>query len=227
MKAPQLEVIATSVEDGIAAECGGADRLEVVSTMEADGLTPTVDLVRQLRDAVAIPLRVMLRTRPDFLAGVRDADVLAQAAGRMRAIGVHHFVFGFLTTDSQVDSDAIRSLCSAASPAAWTFHRAFDHVTDPRATVSLCGGFPSLDFVLSAGSPDGVDKGCSVLQERASWQTSSLRWIAGGGLRLAHVPALCAAGITQFHCGRAVRAGQRWNAPVDESLVRAFKEAAV
>ena len=56
-----LEVIVSSVEDALEAEQGGAGRLEVVRSLEVGGLTPSLELVRQICQRVKIPLRVMLR----------------------------------------------------------------------------------------------------------------------------------------------------------------------
>src|SRR5438034_891911 len=63
---PTLEVIALTVADARAAERGGADRLEVVRAIEADGLTPAVEMVVLMRDCVRLPLRVMLRSNAGF-----------------------------------------------------------------------------------------------------------------------------------------------------------------
>jgi hypothetical protein len=64
---PILEIIACSVEDAIAAECGGANRLEIISHYEAGGLTPSFDLVRKITTKVKIPARVMLRESEAFV----------------------------------------------------------------------------------------------------------------------------------------------------------------
>lgn len=65
--ARQLEVIVLSVDEGVAAEQGGATRLEVVREIEAEGLTPEVALVERLLARVTIPLRVMIRPRNAFV----------------------------------------------------------------------------------------------------------------------------------------------------------------
>jgi copper homeostasis protein len=220
MATPVLEVIATSVEDGITAVRGGATRLEVVSAMEADGLTPDPELVKRLRDAVHVPLRVMLRQRDDFRLVPGELDALAEAAAAHRAAGVDGFVIGFLTPQRELDSNALQMLAEATGGAPWTLHRAFDHVRSPRDAFEAAATLPGIDVILSAGSPDGVGHGLETLRERADWQTAAVRWLAGGGLLPEHVPPLLAAGITQFHTGRAVRLGGRWDAPVDSALVR-------
>src|SRR5262245_18512277 len=52
---PILEVIVRSVEDAVAADRGGASRLEIISHYEAGGLTPAFDLVQEITSTVKIP----------------------------------------------------------------------------------------------------------------------------------------------------------------------------
>src|SRR5882672_5490062 len=66
---PLLEVIAVDAADARAAVTGGADRLELVSAMEHSGFDPSVDTFQEIREAVDVPLRVMVRRRDGFSAG--------------------------------------------------------------------------------------------------------------------------------------------------------------
>ena len=84
-----LEVIALGAEDAVAAQAGGADRLELVTDMAADGLTPPVETFARIRAAVDISLRVMLRLTDGFAAG--DLGRLVGIAGEMRAAGAEEF----------------------------------------------------------------------------------------------------------------------------------------
>lgn len=222
---PMLEVIATSVADALAAERGGADRLELVAAMADDGLLPDVELVRRLRAAVALPLRVMLRSSPGFGTDAQELAALCHAAERLRQLGVEEFVFGFLTADGRLDRDAMLALHAASGGGRWTLHRAFDQVVDVPQAWATCRELPGLDAILSGGCRSGIDECLARLCERAAWQTAGLRWLAGGGLRLEHLAALRAAGISQFHSGRAVRRGGTWDGPVETALVQQWKAA--
>ena len=71
-----LEVIACSVEDAIQAEEGGADRLEIVSDLDVGGLTPPLELVREIRSEVNLPLRVMLREEAGIFSTVTEFEKL-------------------------------------------------------------------------------------------------------------------------------------------------------
>ncbi|WP_319922830.1 copper homeostasis protein CutC, partial [Streptomyces griseiscabiei] len=89
-----LEVIALDAGDAVAAQAGGADRLELVADMAADGLTPSVATFVEVQAAVDIPVRVMLRLADGFAAG--DVDALVRVACDMRSAGAEEFVLGFL-----------------------------------------------------------------------------------------------------------------------------------
>ncbi|MBD2899508.1 Copper homeostasis protein CutC [Actinomadura sp. RB99] len=220
-----LEVIALTAADARAAQDGGADRIEVVADMGADGLTPDPDMVAAVRAATALPLRVMLRANAGFRTTGAELDRLVRAAADLAAAGADGFVLGFLDSSGHVDAGATGKLASGCAPLPWTFHRAVDHAADPvqawEAVRALDGG---LDAVLTAGSPRGVDAGVDVLVRRAAEDPRSAAMImAGGGLRRKHVAVLAAAGVTAFHVGTAVRPDGSWDAPVDPALVAEWR----
>ncbi len=230
MSRPIFEVIALGPDDARAARSGGADRLELVADMAADGLTPSPATFAAVRAAAGLPIRVMLRARDGFLAGgPRELDALCAAAGALRAEGAEEFVMGFLDPDGGPDLAALRALSGAIGGARWTFHRAIDRCADRSALRARLAGFPGLDCYLTAGSPHGVDDGLPVLaaeapDPRRASGAGEPRLLAGGGLRADHLPALRRAGIDAFHVGGAVRfAG--WDTPVDPAAVRTWREA--
>lgn len=220
-----LEVIALTAADARAAQEGGADRLEVVADMAADGLTPDPDVLAAIRDATGLPLRVMLRANAGFGTTGAELDRLRHAAAGLAEAGADGFVFGFLDAFGQVDAAATEKLAAAAGPLPWTFHRALDHAADPAHAWGVVRGFGGgLDTVLTAGSARGVDAGVDVLVRRAAEDAAAAGLImAGGGLRRKHVAVLAAAGITSFHVGTAVRPDGSWDAPVDAALVAEWR----
>lgn len=220
-----LEVIALDAEDAVAAQAGGADRLELVTDMAADGLTPPVGVFESIRSAVDIPLRVMLRAADGFAAG--DINVLVEKARAMRAAGAEEFVLGFLDQDGHADLVAVERLVAELNSCPWTFHRAIDRAADRDVLRTHLADMPGLDTYLTAGSPSGVDAGMDVLLAeagRANLPGYEPRIMVGGGLRLDHVPRLRAAGIDAFHIGGAARPGG-WNGPVDAGAVREWRAA--
>lgn len=220
-----LEVIALGVEDAVAAQAGGADRLELVTDMAADGLTPPVETFAGIRAAVAIDLRVMLRLADGFAAG--DVGRLVRVARELRAAGAEEFVLGFLDGDGQVDLDAVERLVEELDGCRWTFHRAIDRAADRDALRKQLDGLPGHDAYLTAGSATGVDDGLPTLLAeagRCGEPGYEPRIMVGGGLRLEHVPQLRAAGIDAFHIGGAARPAG-WEHPVSAESVREWRQA--
>ncbi|WP_220213715.1 copper homeostasis protein CutC, partial [Streptomyces shenzhenensis] len=141
-----LEVIALDPEDAVAAQAGGADRLELVTDMAADGLTPPARTFTAIRAAVDIDLRVMLRLAEGFAAG--DSDRLVGVAGELRAAGADQFVLGFLDADGGVDLDAVERVVAGLDGCRWTFHRAIDRAADRDALRKQLADLPGLDTYL-------------------------------------------------------------------------------
>ncbi|MFI6325984.1 copper homeostasis protein CutC [Nonomuraea sp. NPDC050556] len=213
-----LEVIALDVRDAVAAEQGGADRLEVVADMSADGLSPSPETVAAIAAACPLPQMVMLRTEANFSAATLDR--LRESVKELSEAGAAGFVFGFLDADGVVDLAATEAMIHAASPLPWTFHRAVDHAADIQASWRAVRLLPNLATVLTAGAPSGVGDGLQVLKARAEAGDASLI-LAGGGLKPELVPPLLDYGIRAFHVGSAVR--ETWHEPVEARLVRKWR----
>jgi copper homeostasis protein len=220
-----LEVIALDVEDAVAARAGGADRLELVADMAADGLTPAAATVEKIRAAVDLPVRVMVRLADGFAAG--DVERLVRAAREMRAAGAQEFVLGFLDADGCVDLAAVERVVGELDGCRWTFHRAIDRAADRDALRKRLDGLPGLDTYLTAGAAEGVDAGLPTLLAEAGRLGEpgyGPQLLVGGGLRLEHVPQLLAAGIDGFHIGGAARP-RGWDGPVSAEAVAAWRDA--
>ncbi|NEW70499.1 copper homeostasis protein CutC [Streptomyces rhizosphaericus] len=226
MSRPLLEVIALTPADAIAAQAGGADRLELVTDMAADGLTPSRETFAAVRSAVDLPVRVMLRASDGFATG-NAFDALCEAAAALHSEGADEFVLGFLADDGGVDLAAVTALTEVVGAGGgvdesrWTFHRAIDRAADRDGLRKRLADIPGLDTYLTAGSARGVDDGLPTLlaeAERAGTPGYEARIMVGGGLRLDHLPALRAAGINAFHIGGAARP-DGWSGPVDATAV--------
>lgn len=218
-----LEVIALDAEDAVAAQAGGADRLELVTDMAADGLTPSCATFAAIRAAVDIPLRVMLRVADGFAAG--DVEILVRKARELRAEGADEFVLGFLDADGNPDLAAVERLVAVLDGCRWTFHRAIDRAADRDALRTALADLPGLDTYLTAGAASGVDAGIPTLVAeagRAGEPGYEPRILVGGGLRLEHLPALLGAGIDAVHIGGAARP-DGWAGPVSAESVREWR----
>lgn len=215
-----LEVIVTSVVDALAAEAGGADRLEIVRALDQDGLTPPIELVRAIVSAVRIPVRVMLRERNAFnVADAAELKCLCEQAHTLVTLPIEGLVLGFLR-DGRVNVPAMTAVLNAAPSLKVTFHRAFEHMRDERAALDALRPFGKIDTILTSG---GHALGDRVTALSALHATVAGRFtvLAGGGVTAQVLAALRAhTPIHAFHVGRAVRGDERIDRPVDAERVR-------
>lgn len=128
---PRLEVCADSVAAAVAAEEGGAARIELCDSLLEGGTTPSVGKLICCRRAVALPVHVMLRPRGgDFLYSPAEMDVIEADLHALKAAGADGVVVGLLLADGRVDELRLRRLVLLAAPLPVTFHRAIDVTRD-------------------------------------------------------------------------------------------------
>jgi copper homeostasis protein len=218
-----LEVICRNPEDALAAAEGGADRIELLGSLEDGGMSPEPHILDDTIAAVGIPVRPMVRLRPGFTT---DGGELAHLLGLVKSYldsGADGIVMGFLDVDTNIDTE-IMKLLAGTPPCRWTFHRAIDSVLQLRHAWDTLLTLPGLDQVLTAGSPRGVEHGLDTLIGLAQANPKAADLImAGGGLAPEHVPWLVRAGIGAFHIGRPARPLGSYKSPVGADLVRSWR----
>ncbi|ETN45554.1 uncharacterized protein HMPREF1541_09386 [Cyphellophora europaea CBS 101466] len=127
-----LEVCAASLPSAIAAQDGGAARVELCSLLETGGITPSYGLIRATRKALHIPVHVLIRPRSGgFVYSDAEIEIIKHDIDIAGQLGCDGVVVGLLTSKQKVDP-RVASLVDLAKR--WgmsvTFHRAFDDVVD-------------------------------------------------------------------------------------------------
>lgn len=218
-----LEVIALHAGDAERAEAGGADRIELLGTMDDDGLSPAPALVEKVRRATSIQIRPMVRLRAGFGTDGGEATRLKGLISSYLDAGADGVVLGFLNGHAGVDVEVVTELVGGADWP-WTFHRAIDHCLDQATAWATLLEMPRLDQVLTAGSARGVEQGLDELLIRAgSNERIAQLMMAGGGLKAEHVPWLVRSGVRAFHIGSPARPGGSFKAWVDSDLVSTWR----
>jgi copper homeostasis protein len=128
----KLEIIGFNIESCIAAQVGGADRIEQCVSPEEGGTTPPYGFIKSAREKLHIKLYTMIRPRGgDFLYNDNDFEIMKMDVEFCKKSGCDGIVTGILNTNGKVDKKRCRELIDLAYPLEATFHRAFDRVEDP------------------------------------------------------------------------------------------------
>lgn len=195
-----VEVAVDSVAGAIAAETAGADRVELCASLGEGGLTPSVGLFDAVRDAVRIPVFVMVRPRRgDFLPDAHEFDVMLRDARLLRERGADGIVAGVLLDDGSVDARRMRELVDAGKPLPLTFHRAFDLGANPRAAIDALVAIGAAR-ILTSGQAANAHEGAGTIAQCVRAAHGRIGVIAGGGVRGDNVREIVArTGVREVH----------------------------
>jgi copper homeostasis protein len=230
----------------MAAERGGAGRLELCDALFDGGTTPSAGMIAACRERVSIPIFVIIRPRGGgFVYSEAELDVMRRDVVAARGLGAHGVVIGPLRSDGTVHAEHARSLVEVAGDMPVTFHRAFDFVPDLTAALETLVSV-NVSRVLSSGGAPTALEGSANLRALVRQAAGRIGVMAGGSVREAHVRELVeATGVREVHVrltrltrgdGPPVRPGVRvrkalpedeaaWE-ETDEGRVRSFVEAA-
>jgi copper homeostasis protein len=225
----ELEIIACSLDDAVEAYRGGASRLEVTVRLDQAGLTPPAEMVKEIIQRVPIPIRIMLRDRPDFSVGSEtEFESLKQKAIGFAALNsgsetgkrIDGFVVGHIK-DGRLDLAALEEIIRAAPSLRVTAHHAVEATRDPLETLRALRDSPGVDRALvSGGSGSLKERTDRLLQLREAFGPGR-SLVAGGNLTLDMLkPLRDSTGIRIFHLGRAVRTPEESSGHVDSAKTR-------
>lgn len=196
----RVEICVDSVEGVVAADRGGADRVELCANLFEGGTTPSGGTIRLARQQAGLGLQVMIRPRGgDFLYSDLEFAVMREDIRMARELGADGVVFGLLTPDGKVDRDRTAALIEQARPLNVTFHRAFDVCRDPEAALETLVEL-GVDRVLTSGQEATCLEGLALLAALNRQAAGRITVLAGGGLtprNVAHIVE--ATGVTEVH----------------------------
>ena len=216
-----LEICCASLECVMAADAGGADRIELCENLEVGGITPSRTLFKEARRATALPIFPLVRCRAgDFRFTRQEIAEMTEQIEQMREIGADGIVSGALNKEGKIDLEATAGFIEAAGPLPFTFHRAFDELDD------FVGGVAQLrelgvERILSSGGFSRASDAPERLKKLAVHAGQKPLLLACGGIRSVNIGALAPVeDIREFHSA-ATGAGSG----VDEEEVRAIRRA--
>jgi copper homeostasis protein len=160
-----LEVCVDSVESAVAAQVGGAHRVELCTALLEGGLTPSQGLIEVCRREVDIKLHVIMRPRGgDFLYSTFEQEIMLRDIDAAKELGADGVVIGTLSTEGDIDRDKTAEQIDRAQPMSVTFHRAFDMARDPFEALEELSRL-GVDRVLTSGQEASALAGLDLLSD--------------------------------------------------------------
>ena len=220
----KLEVIVTSPAEAAVAERAGADRLELVRELDAGGLTPRIPHRRSgHQSASRIPVRVMLRENASMsIANDDELADLPTLAAKLQGLPIDGLVMGWVTSTGALDVASLERVLAEAPACRITFHRAFEHLADPIASLKMLKRFPQIDHILTGGGSGSWPERKSRLRVWSDAAAPEIQILVGGGLSDQEVADLMAdPQFPEIHVGRAARTPPENNGALDRPKNRA------
>ncbi|KAA8473976.1 copper homeostasis protein [Arcticibacter tournemirensis] len=232
----KLEICANSIESALAAQSGGADRIELCDNMSEGGTTPSYGTIKRCKDLLGIPVFPIIRPRGgDFVYTEEEFEVMKADVQMSKDLGCEGVVLGILTRDGNIDVDRCSELITLARPMQVTFHRAFDCCIDMKKgledIISL-----GCERVLTSGGAAHVYEGIDVIKDLVEHADGRVIVMAGSGIKEDNLPdMLVGSGGTEFHSTAKIEMNSRYTFnntanvigsfyQTDKSIVKIMKE---
>ena len=195
-----MEVCANSLRSALAAQEGGAIRVELCDNLPEGGTTPSyaqIALAKKLLDLQVYPI---IRPRGgDFLYSDLEFELMKEDIKVCRELRCDGVVISILKSDGSVDKERCGELIALAGDMQVTFHRAFDMSNDL---------FKALEDVielgcvriLSSGAESSAFKGAEVLRRLITQANERISIMPGAGINIDNIAEIIRlTGAKEFH----------------------------
>lgn len=195
-----LEIVASTVRSCIAAERGGANRIELCAALGTAGVTPSAGTIKAVKAAIAIPVFVMIRPREgDFVYSEEEIQVMEHEIDAAKIYGADGIVFGCLTPNGNIDIPTTKRLVGRSAPLPVVFHRAFDVTNDLFKSLEEIIDCGCMRILTSGGQPKINQNGIDTLHALSKQAAGRITIMPGGGVTESVLPLFDTSLITEVH----------------------------
>jgi len=182
-----IEVCAESYEYAMKAEKAGADRIELCKDLYLDGLTPDYETAKRTIDSLKIPVFILIRPREgDFIYSDEEFELMKRDIVKFKKMGCKGIVSGVLNDDNSIDIKRTNELVELSRPLEFTFHRAFDVVSDPLEEIENLIRL-GVDRILTSGKKEKAIEGIELLKELKNIYQNRIIIMPGGGINKSNI----------------------------------------
>ena len=177
-----LEVCTGNLASVIAAVKGGAERIELCSALSLDGLTPSIGLLKYVRQTYPqLKIHVLIRScEGGFVYSKDDLETMLLDIHEASAYA-DGIVCGALTPEGDIDTEALRLMVEASEGKPFTFHRAFDKCRNPQEALEQMID-AGCKRILTSGQQPSAEQGIPLLHELNKQANGRIIIMPGGGV---------------------------------------------
>ena len=198
----KLEVCSNSVRSCLAAQEGGAYRVELCDNLAEGGTTPSLAQIQIARKLLNIKLNVIIRPRGgDFLYDNLEFDIMKSEIELCGEAGCDGVVIGLLNPDGSVDTVRTKILVEIAHKYGMsvTYHRAFDRCNDLFKGLEDVIG-TGCNRILTSGGKDTALEGAGIIRKLIEQAGNRIIIMPGSGITENNIAELVKqTGLTEFH----------------------------
>jgi copper homeostasis protein len=200
------EACVETLEDALRAQACGADRIELCANLAVGGLTPGDSLILTAKEALHIPVMVMVRpVAGNFVATRADFEAMKRTIVFCKKVKVAGVVFGLLTELREVDIPRTTALAELAQPLLVTSHKAIDETADILKSVAALKCIPGIRRILTSGGAATALEGAPVLRQMLAAAGPDLTILAAGRVTNENLKEVHrATGAREYHGRRIV-----------------------
>ena len=177
-----IEVCAESYEYAVKAEKAGADRIELCKDLHLDGLTPDYETAKRTIDKLNIPVFILIRPRGgDFIYSKEEFELMKSDIVKFKEMGCKGIVSGILNNDNTIDIKRTKELVELSRPLEFTFHRAFDIISNPLKEIENLIEL-GVDRVLTSGQKEKAIDGLALIQQLNNISNNRITIMPGSGI---------------------------------------------
>jgi copper homeostasis protein len=195
-----LEIACFNLESCLIAQEEGADRIELCENYKEGGVTPSEQVITEVRSKLKIPVHVIIRPRGgNFLYSLPEIETMKNSILFCKEQGIHGVVFGILNEDKTVNVAICEELVKLAKPMSVTFHRAVDECDDLRIEIEKLITL-GVNRVLTSGGMPNAERGMDVIKNLQGHFQNKIIIMPGGGIRSAIISEIAkVTGAKEFH----------------------------
>ncbi len=195
-----VEICVDSVQSAVAAQAGGAQRVELCDNLMEGGTTPSFGSIEVARKLLDIKLHIIIRPRGgDFLYSDTEFKIMKRDIEAAKGLGVDGVVIGLLDREGNIDVTRTAELVERSRPMTVTFHRAFDVCVDPFKAIDQLAEI-GVDRILTSGQEVTAVEGLDMLAECVKYAAGRISIMACGNLNERNIAKVIGTtGVSEVH----------------------------